>query len=72
MLTVTGNKKQLINLIVIDLQIHKGDLETCEHFLIVTGADPIPVHIEHNTVIHRHDMMTTQEEADVILIQQVR
>ena len=68
MLTVTANKKQLIDCIVVDLELHKDDFIPCGHFLIVTGSDPVPVHIEPGTVNRRQDMRTTQEEADTILI----
>ena len=40
MLTVTANKKQFIDCIVVDLELHKDDFIPDGHFLIVTGSDP--------------------------------
>ena len=71
MLNVTANKKQLMDCIVVDLELHKDDFIPCCHFLIVTGSDPVTVHIERGTVIRRQNMRTTQEEADTNLIEQV-
>lgn len=69
MLTVTRNKTQLIDLIVADIIEHKDDFQT--HALIVVGRDPSPLEIVEGLIRERHDLATTQEEADTIIIQQV-
>ena len=68
-LTVTKNKMQLIDLIVADLTAHKTDFQT--HTLVIVGSDPVPVEIMKGCVCKRHDLTTTHEEADTIIIQQV-
>ena len=68
-LTVTKNKMQLIDLIVADLTAHKTDFQT--HTLVVVGRDPIPVDILKGSVLKLHDLTTTQEETNTIIIQQV-
>ena len=72
-LTITRNKKQLINIICKDLQ---GDADfhrknTQKHKLVITGQDKSPVEIScGGVVILRHDIATTHEEADNIIVQQ--
>ena len=68
-LTVTTNKDQLIALIVEDLVSHKTDFQ--KHKLVVTGRDLVPVEIANGWVNKRHDMVTTQEEGDTLIVQQV-
>ena len=60
-----------------DMIAHKGDL--VNNPLILTGPDPVPLEIRgpsrdniHGQVIPRPDLRTTHEEADNILINQVR
>lgn len=67
--SVTANKIQVIKYIVADLIEHKDDVVT--HSLIVTGPDPVPYELPGGVVIRRRDLVTTQEEADTIIIQQV-
>ena len=74
--SVTTNKVQVINMIIQNLIEHKDDPVTPT--LIVTGPDPVPLelpgpHVNRDTgeVICRHDLRTTQEEADTIIVQQV-
>ena len=67
-LLVTKNKKQLIQLIVLDLMSHKAMLDGK---VIVTGASPIPVEITPSNINQRVDMRNTHEEADAIIIQQI-
>ena len=71
LLTVTQNKIRLIDLIVAALQKEKDQFKLCGHILVVTGRDPIPVEINKGVVIRRCDLKTMQEEADVIMIQQM-
>ena len=72
-LTITRNKKQLIDIICKDLQ---GDADfhrknTQKHKLVITGQDKSPVEIScGGVVILRHDIATTHEEADNIIVQQ--
>ena len=53
-------------MIVQDLISHKE-----MNSLVVTGSDSIPVEISRGQVTKRNDMITTQEEADTIIVQQV-
>ena len=63
-------------MIIDDFLNHKDD--PVPHTLVVTGPDPVPVEMPGpavgeytGTVINRHDLRTTQEEADTIILQQV-
>ena len=63
-------------MIIQDLVAHKDD--PVAHSLIVTGPDPVPLELpgpagdsDTGYVIQRHDLLTTQEEADTIIVQQV-
>ena len=74
--SVTTNKVQIINVIIKNLIDHNDDPVT--HILIVTGPDPdlleLPgprVNTDTGEIICRHDLRTTQEEADTIIVQQV-
>ena len=70
-LTSSSNKVQLIELICVHLvdqaQGHSGTL----HKLVVTGADEYPVEVLNTFARRREDLRTTQEEADIIIVQQV-
>ena len=57
-LTVSNNKKQLIDLIMQDMISHKDELPSK---LVVTGNDPVPVEIHLGVVIRRHDMEVTHD-----------
>ena len=70
-LTVSYNKVQLIALIVDALQTQKDRIGLTNHKLVVTGPDPVPVEISLGMTIHRADLCNTQEEADVIIINQL-
>ena len=69
-LTVTENKKQLIN-ICEELQTDKDFIDSFshEHTLLITGEGD-PVEITRGRVIPRPDISTSHEEADNIIIQQ--
>ena len=72
-LTITENKKQLIDTICKDLQrdtdFHRKNTE--KHKLVITGQEKTPVEIScGSVVIQRHDIATTHEEADNIIVQQ--
>lgn len=68
-LTVTENKKQLINIICQHLQGDAGFI--IKHKLVITSQDGTPVQLGPGGVpIQRHDMATSHEEADVIIVQQ--
>ena len=69
-LTVTENKKQLIN-ICEELQNDKDFINSFshEHTLLITGAGD-PVEITRGRVIPRPDIFTSHEGADNIIIQQ--
>ncbi|KAJ4918215.1 hypothetical protein JOQ06_000075 [Pogonophryne albipinna] len=68
LLTVSSNKKQLIDLIVDDLVAHKDVLTAS---LVVTGNYPVPVQISRGVVTRREDMSITHEEADTMIIRQI-
>ena len=68
-LTVTGNKIQLIDIIceqLIDIYQHHHSDD--EHRLVITGQNELPVEVHKGIVINRTDL---QEEADVIVIHQL-
>ena len=69
-LTVTENKKQLIN-ICEELQNDKDFIDSFshEHTLLITGEGD-PVKITRGRVIPRLDISTSHEKADNIIIQQ--
>ena len=69
-LTVTENKKQLIN-ICEELQTDKDFIDSFshEHTLLITGEGD-PVEITRGRVIPRPDIFTSHEETDNIIIQQ--
>ena len=69
MLTVTGNKVQLIDLMCEDMAFHKDYFS--QHKLVLTVSNPVHVEINRGVVIKRQDMKTTQEEADIMIVQQV-
>ena len=59
-------------MIIQDLIAHRVD--RVAHSLVVTGPDPVPVEIPGplastaTILINRHDLRTTQEEADTIIV----
>ena len=67
-LTVSSNKKQLIDLILTELIYHKDMLNGK---LVITGNYPVPIQINQGVVSRRDDMSITHEEADTMIIQQV-
>ena len=67
-LTVSSNKKQLIDLILTELIYHKDMLIGK---LVITGNDPVPIQINQGVVSRRDDITITHEEADTMIIQQV-
>ena len=67
-LTVSSNKKQLIDLILTELMYHKDMLNGK---LVITGNDPVTIQINQCVVSRRDDMAITHEEADTMFIQQV-
>ena len=69
MLTVIGNKVQLIDLICEGIAFHKDDIS--QHMLVLTRSDPVPVEINRGVIIKRQDMKTKQEVADTMVVQQV-
>ena len=68
-LSVTKNKVQLIDLICEELQqLDDVPLNTS---LVITGRSPVPMEVRSDALVQRFDLKTTQEEADVIIPQQV-
>ena len=68
MLSVTRNKGQLIDLMCKDMAFHKDYFS--QHKLVLTGGDPVQLKINRGVIIKRQDM-TTEEEADTMIVQQV-
>lgn len=68
--SVTRNKVQIIDYIVKDLIQHKAD--KVNHSLIITGAEAVPYEVKGGVVIRRRDLRTAHEEADTIILHQVR
>ena len=71
LLTNTQNKIQLVDLIDEALKKEKDQLSLCGHKLVVTGRDQVLTEINKGIVIPRRDLETSQEEADVIIVQQM-
>ena len=42
-----------------------------DHKLVVTGEDPCPIEVQNEERRTRYDLETHQEEADIIIVQQV-
>ena len=38
--------------------------------LVITGSSDVPLQVTHGLTIPRHDLRTTHEEADLIIVQQ--
>ena len=69
-LTITQNKKQLIDIIckdlVSDTDFHRRN--TQKHKLVITGQDKTPVEISYGgTIILRHDIATTHKKLTISL-----
>ena len=69
-LDVTENKVQLIEILSRFLIDNHSKLPTV-HKLVLTSSNPNPVEVYNGVVIHRADLHTTHEEADVIIVNQV-
>ena len=71
-MTVNKNKQQLIDLICTNL-INDSEFKkkTSKNKLIVTGSAQIPVELSNGNVTQRHDLKTSHEEADNIMIHQM-
>ena len=71
-LTVSTNKKQLIDIICSEFSenkiFHLG--YTRNNKLVVTASNNTPVQLRHGVVIYREDISTTHEEAYCIIVQQ--
>ncbi|KAG1661394.1 Receptor-type tyrosine-protein phosphatase-like N [Nymphon striatum] len=72
-LSSVENKKQLIRIICEELTedrlFHLRN--TGDHKLVVTGEDPCPIEVQNEERRTRYDLETHQEEADIIIVQQV-
>ena len=67
--SVTKNKVQLIDVICEELQ--QLDDVSLNTSLVITGRSPVPMAVRNEPLVQRIDLKTTQEEADVIIPQQV-
>ena len=63
-LTVTHNKIQLIDLVIQKIKEQSKQLSMCQHKLVVTGGDHVPTEVNHDRLIPRRDLETSQEEAE--------
>ena len=79
-LNVSKNKIQLIEIICDQLiekvqerqqKSQKKPEHVIRNTLVVTSSHPVPIEVCKGIIIHREDMRTTHEEADVILAQQM-
>ena len=73
-LTVTENKRQIMDIICTELAQDKEFHQRCtkEHKLLITGQSRTPTEIgKGGVVILRRDLDTTHEEADIIIVQQM-
>ena len=67
----TQNKIQLYKLFVENMtNLSTAPSTTSMNKLVVTGEQPEPIEVYRDIVYSRSDMMTTHEEADVIVVQQ--
>lgn len=70
-LSVSGNKRQLIQIIVEALLTDAVVPGGFQSRLIITGQESVPIEIAPNgVVINREDLKTTHEEADTIIVAQ--
>lgn len=70
-LTVTENKRQLIDIICKNLIEKTKQLSWNPNKLIITGENPTPIEVHLGHDYPRDDLKTTHEEADVIIPHQV-
>ena len=69
-LTKTHNKVQLIDLLC-NHMVSAAAAARLNRKLIIIGRDPIPTEVMYGEKHAQIDLQTTQEEADVIIVQQV-
>jgi len=71
-LSSVDNKKQLIKIICDELARDRlfHTSSTRNHKLVITGEDPCPVQVSNEDISVRHDLETSHEEADIIIVQQ--
>ena len=67
------NKKQLIRILCEELTEDRlyHLRSTGDHKLVITGEDPCPIEVQNEEKRIRYDLETYQEEADIIIVQQV-
>ncbi|CAH3121622.1 unnamed protein product [Porites lobata] len=73
-LTVSKNKVQLMSMICSNITKDKTfhSQHSARHKLVITGSDLVPTEIHHGATKARHDMRTSHEEADNIIVQSHR
>ena len=73
-LSSVENKKQLIRILCEELTedrlFHLRG--TGDHKLLVTGEDPCPIEVQNEDKRIRYDLETYQEEADIIIVQDIK
>ena len=72
-LSSVENKKQLIRILCEELTEYRlfHLRSTGDHKLVVTGEDPCPIEVQNEERRTRYDLETNQEEADIIIVQEV-
>ena len=72
-LSSVENKKQLIRILCEELTENRllHLRSTGDHKLVVTGEVPCPIEVQNEERRTRYDLETHQEEADIIIVQQV-
>jgi len=72
-LSSVENKKQLIRILCEELTEDRlfHLWSTGDHKLVVTGEDPCPIEVQNEEKRIRYDLETYQEDADIIIVQQV-
>ena len=72
-LSSVENKKQLIRILCEELTDDRlfRLRSTGDHKLVVTGEDPCPIEVQNEERRTRYNQETHQEEADIIIVQQV-
>ena len=72
-LSSVENKKQLIRILCEELTEDRlfHLRSTGDHKLVVRGEDPCPIEVQNEERRNRYDLETHQEQADIIIVQQV-
>ena len=67
----SANKKKLIELLIVSITSDTNYCCQLPNSIVVTGQNPVPIEVSSDGNKERTDLINHQEEADVIMIQQV-